>query len=113
MKIIEQLNNEELTSKEKLNKLTKLVSKVRSKYGNEDQNIPAPKVPTVVGMLPVGMLAVDEKVAVGHQEILRCISQAQAVAENVEGAVFDRAFEFAVATNPVLCNIDEESGSEY
>ena len=71
------------------------------------------KVNSVNGMVSVGLLTTDEKVAVSEQEIRRCISQATAVSENVEGSIFDKAFEFAVACNPLLTNINEKNTSKY
>ena len=113
MKIIESLNNDELSGKERLKAVKSLVKSARGEYGNEDVEITSVKVNSVNGMVSINLLSVDEKVAVSEQEIRRAISQASAVAENVEGSVFDRAFEFAIATNPLLANIGEKSESKY
>jgi len=113
MKIIETLNNEETSSKEKLKAIKSLVKTARAEYGNEDVEITSVKVNSVNGMVTIDLLSTDEKVAVSEQEVRRAISQASAVAENVEGAVFDRALEFAISTNPLLANISEKSTSKY
>jgi len=113
MKIIELIADEELSAKEKLKAVKKLVKEVRETYGNTDQEIPSVKIPTVNGNVDVSLLTNDEKLAVAEGELRRCISQATAVADNVEGAVFDRSFEFAVSTNPVLVNIGKQSTSRY
>ena len=113
MKILEAINNEETSSKEKLKAIKSMVKECRATYGNEEVEITGVKVNSVNGMVTVGLLTTDEKVAVSEQEIRRCISQATAVAENVEGSVFDRALEFAIATNPLLTNIGEKSTSKY
>jgi len=113
MKIIEILNNEELSGKEKLKAVKGLVKDARAEYGNVDAEITSVKVNSANGMVSINLLSTDEKVAVSEQEIRRAISQASAVAENVEGSVFDRAFEFAIATNPLLANIGEKSESKY
>ena len=113
MKIIETINNEELSGKEKLKAIKSMVKTCRSEYGNEDVEITGVKVNSVNGMVTVSLLTTDEKVAVAEQEIRRCISQATAVSENVEGSIFDKAYEFAVACNPLLTNIGEKSTSKY
>ncbi len=113
MKILETLNNEELSSKVKLKAIKVMVGTCRNEYGNTDVEITGVKVNSVNGMVTVSLLTTYEKVAVGEQEIRRCISQATAVSENVEGSIFDRAMEFAVACNPLLTNIGEKSTSKY
>ena len=113
MKIIEELGNEKLSGSKKLKAVKNLVKECRETYGNEDVEITSVKVNSVNGMVSVGLLTTDEKVAVSEQEIRRCISQATAVSENVEGSVFDKAFEFAISCNPLLTNINEKSTSKY
>ena len=113
MKILETLVDGEVSGKEKLKAIKSLVKSVRVEYGNEDVEITSVKVNTVNGLVAISLLSVDEKVAVAENEIRRCISQATAVSDNVEGAVFDRAFEFSVSTNNVLANIGEKSASKY
>ena len=113
MEILNTLNNEELSSKVKLKAVKQLVKACREVYGNEDVEITSVKVNSVNGMVPINLLSTDEKVAVSEQEIRRAISQASAVADNVEGAVFDRSFEMSIGTNPLLTNINEKSTSKY
>ena len=113
MEILNTLNNEELSSKVKLKAVKQLVKACREVYGNEDVEITSVKVNSVNGMVPINLLSTDEKVAVAEQEIRRAISQASAVADNVEGAIFDKALEFAISTNPLLTNINEKSTSKY
>jgi hypothetical protein len=113
MKIIEIIADNEVSAKNKLKAIKSLVKEVRATYGNEDADIPSPKISTVNGNVDINLLTTDEKVAVAEGEIRRCISQASAVTENVEGSLFDRAFEFAVAVNPVLVNLNKKSTSKY
>lgn len=115
MKILNTLaeTGDEATAEVKLKAVAKLVDAVRAVYGNEDAEITAVKVNSAEGMVSVGLLTNDEKVAVATQAIKKCISQATVVAENTEGGVFDRAFEAAVATHPLLVNLDEKSDSAY
>jgi hypothetical protein len=113
MRIIEVIADNEVSAKDKLKSVISLVIEVRATYGNEDVDIPSPKISTINGNVDINLLTTDEKVAVAENEIRRCISQASAVADNVEGALFDRAFEFAVATNPVLVNLSKKSTSKY
>ena len=113
MEIIETLNNEELSNKEKLKAVKDLVKEVRKTYGNDDLDITTVKVHTTEGLTPLSLLTNDEKVAVASQELKRIITRATAVTEATEGALFDRSFEAFVAVNPILCNINEKSTSKY
>lgn len=115
MKILEILGapEKEVTTEAKLKAVTDLVGKVRKVYGNTDAEIPAVKVGSTNGMVSVNLLTTGEKVAVAEQEIRKCIAQATIVAENTKGAVFDRAFEAAVATSAILANINAKSDSAY
>lgn len=113
MKIIETLSKEKVSASDKLKAVKALVKNCRAEYGNEEAVITTVKVNSVNGMVSVGLLTKSEKIAVAEQQIRRCISTATAVAENKEGAVFDRAFEFAISTNPLLVNLNEKSDSKY
>lgn len=113
MKILEVLADSEATATDKLVAVTTLVEDVRGTYGNEDAEITSVKVNSVNGWVSVGLLTKEEKVSVAEGAIRSCISQATVVAESVEGAVFDRAFEAAVAVSPILVNLSEKSDSKY
>ena len=113
MKIIETLGNKKLDTKTKLDAVKELVKVCRKTYGNKDAEIGSVKVNSVNGMVSVGLLTKAEKVAVAEQQIRYAISNATVVAENVEGSVFDRAFEMGIATNPILTNLNEKSDSQY
>jgi len=113
MKILEILRDEELKGKDRLKAVSKLVDKVREKYGNSDKEIQPVKVNTTNGMVPISLLATDEKVIVATNEIESIIAMTTAVAESNEGSVWDRIFEGYVAVNPILCNINQETESEY
>ena len=112
MKILEILASED-TSKTKLKAVRTLVKSVREIYGNKDAVITSAKVNSVDGWVSIGLLTNEDKVAVAAGAIKTCISQATVVAESVEGAVFDRAFEAAVAVHPILTNLNEKSNSLY
>ena len=113
MKILNTLNNEELSTVEKLEAVKTLVTTVRTKYGNIDKTIEPVKVGTTQGMVPISLLTNDEKVAVATNEIKEIISMTTAVVENTEGTVFDRVLEGFIAVNPILVNLDMESDSSY
>ena len=113
MKILETLNNEEMSAKKRLKAVTALVETVRAKYGNTEVEIQAPKVPTTNGMVAISLLTNDERLAIATDEVKEVIAMASAVAENVEGSVFDRVFEGFMAVNPILVNLGQESSSEY
>ncbi len=113
MKIIETLGNEKLDAKTKLTAVKDMVKGCRAEYGNKEVEIGSIKVNSVNGMVSVGLLTKAEKVAVAEQQIRGCVQTATVVSENVEGSVFDRAFEFAIATNPILVNLNEKSDSKY
>ena len=113
MKILEKLNNEETTATDKLAEITRLVIDVRTRYGNENIEIQTPKVPTTEGMSAINLLTKEEKVAVATSQIKEVIQMASAVSENTEGTLFDRVFEGFIAVNPILCNLNQESDSEY
>ncbi len=113
MKIIEKITNEETPVKERLKTLTGMIKDIRSTYGNEESIITAVKVNSVNGMVAIGLLTKEEKLAVGEQALRSCISRATAVTENTEGALFDRTFEAFVACDPLLSNLTEKSDSQY
>ena len=113
MKIIEVIADNEVSAKDKLKAVKRLVAEVRATYGNEDVDIPSPKISTVNGNVDINLLTTDEKVAVAERELRRCISQASAVTENIEGSLFDRTFEQCIATNSVLVNLNKKSTSKY
>lgn len=113
MKILNTLKNEETPAAEKLDAVQELVNKVRVKYGNTETDIQPVKVPTTEGMVFLNLLDNEEKVAVATGEIKEVISMATAITENTEGVIFDRVFEGFVAVNPILCNLDQESDSDY
>lgn len=115
MKILELLaqDGKKDTATKKLSAVTTLVDNVRGVYGNEDAEITAVKVNSTEGLVSVNLLTSDEKVAVATQAIKRAISRATVIAENTEGAVFDRAFESIVACDPILTNLSMKSDSAY
>ena len=113
MKILNTLRDEELKTGKKLEAVTKLVDKVREKYGNADKEITPVKVSTTNGAVPISLLTDAEKVAVAASEVESIIAMTTVVVESNEGAVFDRVFEGYVAVNPILCNLDMESESSY
>ena len=113
MKILNTLNNEELTPAEKLEAVATFVRTVRTRYGNLDKTIEACKVPTTNGFVPISLLTNDEKITIAESEIREVIVMSTAVSENTEGSLFDRVFEGFVAVNPILVNLDQVSDSAY
>jgi len=113
MKILATLSNEKIENEEKLNAVNEFVAAVRKQYGNTDAEIPAKKVATFEGMVPISLLSPDEKIAVATNEIKQIISMATAGTENADGVVFDRVLEALVAVNGILCNLDQETDSAY
>ncbi len=113
MKILDILTDNEVTPKDKLKAINKLVKDVREVYGNGDMDIRPVRIPTVNGNVDISLLNKEEKVVIAEQEIRKCISTATAVTDNVEGSVFDKQFEYCVAVNPILVNIGKRSTSRY
>lgn len=115
MKIIEILGAPEkvTSSDEKLKAVIAMVKKVREVYGNTDAEIEAPKVGSTNGTVAINLLTTKEKVATAEREIRNCIAKATAEAECTTGIVFDRSFEKAVATSPILTNLELTSDSAY
>lgn len=113
MKILDTLRAEKTSAKKKLAAVVALVTAVRAKYGNTDAEIQAPKVHTSEGSVNIALLGADERVAIAAQEIKEIIALASVVTEATEGSIFDRTFESHVAVNPVLCNLEQESASDY
>jgi len=113
MKILKYLGNEETTATKKLDKIKKFVAKVRETYGNTDVEIDPIKVQTTEGYVPLSLLTDEEKVAVATQQIKTAVATATVVTEEAQGSKFDRVLEAQVAINPILCNLDAVSDSEY
>ncbi len=113
MKIIETLGNEELDAKTKLDAVKELVKVCRKTYGNKDMEIGSVKVNSMNGMVSIELLTKAERVGVAEIQVRNAISNASVVAENVEGGVWDRAFEMSIATNPILTNLNKKSNSQY
>ena len=113
MKLLKKLGNEELSTTAKLETIKKFVAKVRKAYGNEDVEIDAVKVRTADGFVPLSLLTDGEKVAVATSNIKAVVANATIVTESTQGSKFDRVIEGMVAVDPILCNLDAESDSEY
>ncbi len=113
MKITKLLGNEETTPKEKLEAVQTLVNNVRAKYGNTEIEIDAIKVNTVDGYVPLSLLTEAEKVEVATSRIKNAIATATVATENAQGSRFDRVFESMIAIDPIMCNLDQVSDSEY
>lgn len=113
MKILHTLTNEKTESADKVTAVQEFVSIVRKKYGNEDKEIEAVKVPTTNGHVSISLLTSDEKAAIAEAEIREIINLTTTVVEHTDGAMFDRVFEGFVAVNPVLTNLGQTSESEY
>ena len=113
MKILNTLQDEELKANKKLKAVHDLVTATRERYGNKESEITPRKVNTTDGQVPVSLLTDQEKVAVATTAIKNAISQATAITEGVEGAVFDSEFERIVSTDAVLVNLDAKSDSKY
>ena len=113
MKILNTLNNEDVTTTEKLNAVNIMVLNVRTTYGNLDVDIDPIKVATTDGWVPISLLDDKEKVAVATVRIKAAVAGATVVTEETQGTKFDRLFEAQVAVDPILCNLDAKSDSAY
>ena len=112
MKILEILNSE-VENAEKLKTILSLVDKTREIYGNTSAELPKEKVNTTDGWVDIGWLTLDEKVAIAASQIKASAQQASALSSDDEGVVFDREFERLIATNRILCNLEDKSNSSY
>ena len=113
MKILKLLGNEEATVTEKLEAVQAMVGTVRGCYGNTDEVIDPIKVHTADGYVPLSLLTDGEKVAIATTQIKAAVAGATVVAEETQGAKFDRIFEAQIAVNAILCNLDAKSDSDY
>ncbi len=113
MKILEVLADTELSDKKKLKAITGMVSDIRAKYGNEEDETDVVKVNTTEGARALNLLTTDEKVAVAGGRLKAIIQEATAGAESAKGSKFDRIFECIVAVDPILTNLDMKSDSKY
>lgn len=113
MRILKLLGSEEITDTEKLEGLKAFTTIVREKYGNTDIDIDEIKVNTADGHVPLSLLTDAEKVAVATQRVKTAVATATIACENTQGAKFDRVLEGMISIDPILCNLDSTSDSEY
>lgn len=103
----------DVASAEKLTKLSKLVSDIRTSYGNTDLDVPSEHVNTPDGMVQFKYLDDASKVAFAGNRIRIITIKAIEICESTPGAVLDRELESLIATDGILCNLHTASGSKY
>ncbi|MFA7029621.1 MAG: hypothetical protein WC179_05060 [Candidatus Cloacimonadaceae bacterium] len=113
MTFTELFQDKELKASEKLSKLTDLVSKVRSAYGNSDVDIDVPYIHTVDGNVKITYLQPEDKVKLAEREIRSITIQAVETMESNQGVILDKEIERLVSTNDVLCNLASSTDSKY
>lgn len=113
MTFTEIFQSEELTGAEKVEKIKDLVAGIRSKYGNEKEEVPSTKVCTSEGYTDIKYLSNDDKVAIAERRVSHIRNEAIAYVEETPGAVLDKTIEAMVAVDSVLVNLAAKSESAY
>ena len=113
MKLREIVDDEKLSSSEKLVALNEIINKIRTTYGNDNIEIKNEGVNTSKGIIDIGLLSADDKLKIAEIEFDRCITYAVEHCKCTPGAILDKEIESNVAVNDVLANIMAESGSSY
>lgn len=113
MNLTTLLADKDMSASEKLTKVAEVVAKARKAYGNPDVKIKVPSVPSTEGQQELTYLSDADKVAVARTEVAKIKVAAIETTKCTKGAVLDRELERLISVNPVLVNLDVESGSEY
>jgi len=113
MKISQIFTSEEMSDKEKLDRLAELVTNVRAKYGNTDKEVETPKVSTVNGIVDFKYLDDESKVALAETEFNSIKTIAIEYCEAYDGAILDRKIEELIAISPVFANLTTKVDSQY
>jgi len=107
------INDDKTEAAAKLPAISRIVSKARKAYGNSDVEIDIPEINTCEGKTGLQYLTAEDKVAVAANEISAIRVCAIEATKATDGAVLDREIERLLAVNPVLVNLETESGSDY
>ena len=111
--ILNQGEENTLTSAQQVEKIAEVVKAARAKYGNTDLEISTPEITTVDGLQDMEFLEDDSKVAIARSEWNNIKVIAIEFTKAYEGAVLDNKIEELVAISPVLANIHTATDSEY
>lgn len=104
MKLTEIFTSE-LTDVEKVDAISKVITKAREAYGNIDADIEAPEMQTVNGLENLNMLCDESKLVIAQSEIASIKTVASEYCKAYDGAIFSRKVEELLAISPVLANI--------
>ena len=113
MSITNILSDDALSASEKLAQVSKLVSRVREDYGNEELTVSSPDVNTTEGMMSFSHLTPESKVYILSREVQRIRTIAVEYSRNTEGGIISKKVEELVATSPMLCNIENTDDFSY
>lgn len=90
----------------KLDAIVEVVKAARKKYNNEDAVITSPTVATCSGGQNIKYLSDADKAAVATRELEGILSNLNTLDATVEGVNIKRELTSAIATNPVLTNLE-------
>ena len=97
----------------KLEAIQVVVKKARKTYGNQDEEIPSTECNTASGVQGIEYLTDSDKVAAAKAEINKIRCAAIEATKCTAGVILDREIEKLISVNPILCNLNATSGSEY
>ena len=113
MSITNILSDDALSASDKLAQVSKLVSLAREHYGNEEHTVSSPDVNTTEGMMSFSHLTPESKAYILRNEVQRIRAAAVEYSRSVEGGIISKKVEELVATNPMLCNIENTDDFSY
>lgn len=113
MSITKILNDEKVTTEEKLQRVAEIVASARQKYGNEEAEIQSPVINTPHGAMNFNHLEDDSKVELLKGTVQYIKAQAVEFAEQNEGVNFNKKIEELIATNPMFVNISAGTKFDY
>ena len=90
----------------KLDLIIAIVKDARKKYNNRDSVIDSPVVPTTCGVQGIKYLSVSDKAAVATKEIRAILRDLNSLDATTQGVNIKRELTSAIATNPVLVNLE-------
>ena len=105
MNLTQIFESEELSDKDKLGKITEIITSARNAYGNSEADITLPAVNTVDGLTDLNMLSSESRVVIAQSEVSTIKVIASEFVKCVEGANYAKKVEELIATNPVLAHI--------
>lgn len=107
MNLTEIINSTTMEPTEQLERIVEIIARARKAYGNDTVVIKTPTVGTVDGGMDLGLLSVEDKVALAKQEIRLTRMKAIEATKATDGAVIGKEWERLLAVNSTLVNLTE------